>query len=349
MKHPRIDAVKIVAQTLIGAVGDVVAMSMPTDARFRLALKMWMGAGALDAIHVANQFGKGFSLAHAFYGVGMSEYHIARHERGQMMKIAVHAVDGKMGQAIVRLIAAHDGLTLGSGFVRSGHAWSGEPVSQLIGADVGSARATSNHDQFCAASDVVVDFTRPEATLALLPVCRKQRKPLMIGTTGFNAEAKKWIADAARDIPVILAANTSVGVNVLLEVSRQVAKALPFSDWNVDVLDIHHKHKDDAPSGTALRLAEAIAEAQETDLSARMVYPYQRRRGADDVGFAVLRSGEVVGEHTVYFTSAHERIELTHCASDRVIFAQGALQAAAWLVDQPPGLYSMADVLGFSA
>ncbi|UJF25008.1 4-hydroxy-tetrahydrodipicolinate reductase [Suttonella sp. R2A3] len=265
-----------------------------------------------------------------------------------MMKVAVHAVDGKMGQAILRLISEQDALTLGSGFVRNGHAWAGESIAKHTGIDVGTVRATSNHDQFCAAGDVVVDFTRPEATLALLSVCRKQRKPLMIGTTGFNHEAKKWIEDAARDIPIILAANTSVGVNVLIEVSRQVAKALPFKNWNVDILDIHHKHKDDAPSGTALRLGEAVAEAQESDFDARMVYPYQQRRGADDIGFAVMRSGEVVGEHTVYFTSDKERIELSHRASDRVIFAQGALQAAAWLVDQPPGLYTMADVLGFN-
>lgn len=266
----------------------------------------------------------------------------------QHLKCGIHNINGKMGLAIAQLAIEHPTLTLAAGFVRRNHEWSGQKISEVCHIDAGSVRATSNLESFCAASDVVIDFTRPEATLELLPVCRKQRKPLVIGTTGFSDKAKQWIEDAAKDIPIILAANTSVGVNVLIEVSRQVAKALEKSQWHADILELHHQHKVDAPSGTALRLGEAIAQARGDDLSERKVYPYHNRRGEEDIGFAVVRAGEIIGEHTVYFTSADERIELTHRANDRRIFARGALQAAMWLSDKPAGLYSMADVLGFN-
>lgn len=264
------------------------------------------------------------------------------------MKCGIHSINGKMGQAIMHLVGEYPSLTLAAGFVRRGHEWSGEKISDVCAIDAGNVRATSNLESFCNASDVVIDFTRPEAALELLPICRKLRKPLVIGTTGFNEKAKKWISEASNDIPIILAANTSIGVNILIEVSRQVARALDKKDWHADILELHHQHKVDAPSGTALRLGEAIAEAQGDAFSDRSVYPYQGRRKEDDIGFAVIRAGEIIGEHSVYFTSGDERIELTHRAHDRRIFARGALEAAIWLEGKAPGLYSMADVLGFN-
>lgn len=265
------------------------------------------------------------------------------------LKCGIHSINGKMGLAIGQVAAGHPSLTIAAGFVRRNHEWAGQKISDVCQIDAGNIRATSNLESFCAASDVVIDFTRPEATLELLPICRKLRKPLVIGTTGFSDKAKQWIVEAAKDIPIILAANTSVGVNVLIEVSRQVAKALDKSQWHADILELHHQHKVDAPSGTALRLGEAIAQAQGDDFSEREKYPYQNRRGDEDIGFAVIRAGEIIGEHTVFFTSADERIELTHRANDRRIFARGALQAAMWLSDQPAGFYTMADVLGFKS
>lgn len=264
------------------------------------------------------------------------------------MKCGVHGINGKMGKVIAQMMAQAEDLTLGAGFVRSGHPWAGQRLCDVWSESQEPLRLTSNLDGFCAASDIVIDFSRPDATLALLPVCRKYRKALLIGTTGFNDKALHWIREAAQDIPIVLAANTSVGVNILLEITRRVAAVLPPEVWHSDILDLHHAHKDDAPSGTALRLGEAIAQAQNTVFGERKVYPYNGRRRGDDIGYAVLRSGEIVGEHTVFFTAAKERLEFTHRAQSREIFAHGALVAARWLHQKTPGLYRMSDVLGLN-
>ena len=147
----------------------------------------------------------------------------------------------------------------------------------------------------------------------------------------------------------MLAANTSLGVNILFEVSRRVAEVLDFQHWDVDILEAHHRNKVDAPSGTALRIGEMIAAAQNSDFDERKRYPYTNRRKPGDIGFSVVRAGDVIGEHTVFFTADDERLEFTHRASNRRIFARGALTAASWLGDRPAGLYSMADVLGFTS
>ncbi|MDO4642473.1 MAG: 4-hydroxy-tetrahydrodipicolinate reductase [Cardiobacteriaceae bacterium] len=266
------------------------------------------------------------------------------------MKIGIHGINGKMGLAIAHEIMAHPNLDLGAVSVRNGHTWAGKRLCDVTDiAESCTVRVTSNLDQFCAAVDVVVDFTRPDATLALLPVCQKLKKPLMIGTTGFNADATAWIHRAAQVIPIVLAANTSLGVNILFEVSRRVAEVLDYQHWDVDIIEAHHRNKVDAPSGTALRLGEMIANAQGSDFDERKRYPYVNRRKTGDIGFAVVRAGDVIGEHTVLFTTDDERLEFTHRASNRRIFARGALTAAMWLNQRPVGLYNMADVLGFSS
>lgn len=266
------------------------------------------------------------------------------------MKIAIHGINGKMGLAIAEALAGHPDLALCGASVRSGHAWAGKKLSEVSHLPLG-VRITSNLDQLCASADVVVDFTRPDATLSLLQVCERANKPLLIGTTGFNRETAAWIERAAKKIPVLLAANTSIGVNILTAVCRQVAKALAPEQWDVDIAEAHHRQKVDAPSGTALKLGRAIAEAQGGDFDARMRYPYQDKRKSGDIGFAVIRSGDIVGEHTVYFNSAHEQLAFSHRAHDRRIFADGALTAARWLHGRPAGFYGMEDVLGlkFSA
>lgn len=261
------------------------------------------------------------------------------------MKIAIHGINGKMGLAIAEALVNHPELVLSGASVRSGHAWAGKKLSE-VSQTAHTVRITSNLDQLCAAADVIVDFTRPDATLSLLQVCTRANKPLLIGTTGFNRETEVWIERAAEKIPLLLAANTSIGVNVLTAVCRQVAAALAADEWDVDIFDAHHRHKVDSPSGTALKLGKAIAEAQDSDFDSRMRYPYQDRRKPGDIGFAVIRSGGLIGEHTVYFNSGHEQLAFSHRAHDRRIFADGALKAAHWLVGRPAGFYSMEDVLG---
>lgn len=261
------------------------------------------------------------------------------------MKIAIHGINGKMGIAIAEAMAAHPDLVLSGASVRSGHAWAGQKLSDVSAAPQ-AVRITSNLDQLCAAADVVVDFTRPDATLKLLQVCERANKPLLIGTTGFNHEAAAWIEKAAGKIPLLLAANTSIGVNVLAAVCRHVAAALPSAKWDVDIVEAHHAQKVDAPSGTALKLGRVIATAQDSDFEARMRYPYQNRRKSGEIGFASIRAGNIVGEHTVYFNAGGEQLAFSHRAHDRKIFADGAITAARWLADKPAGFYGMEDVLG---
>lgn len=261
------------------------------------------------------------------------------------MKIGIHGINGKMGIAIAQALAAHPDLLLSGASVRSGHAWSGKKLCEVSSAPQ-SVRITGNLDQLCASADVVLDFTRPDATLTLLPVCQRANKPLLVGTTGFNGEAMAWLGKAAVNIPLLLAANTSIGVNVLAAVCKHVAAALPMHKWDVDIVDVHHAQKVDAPSGTALKLGRAIAQAQESDFEARMRYPYQNRRKEGEIGFASVRAGQVIGEHTVYFNAGGEQLAFSHRAHDRRIFAEGAITAARWLLDKPAGFYDMEDVLG---
>lgn len=262
------------------------------------------------------------------------------------MKIGIHGINGKMGLAIAQEISLRPDLILSSASVRNGHEWAEKRLDEV--SDIkASVRITTNLDQLCANADVVIDFTRPDATQILLPICQKLKKPMMIGTTGFSAMSLEWISKSAQEIPIVLAANTSIGVTILNEVSRRVAKILPYQSWDIDIYEAHHRHKVDAPSGTALKIGQAIATAQETDFEERKRYPYVNKRKTGDIGFSVVRAGEIVGDHTVQFTHDLETLSFSHHASSRRIFAQGALTATLWLKDKPAGLYSMGQVLGF--
>lgn len=262
------------------------------------------------------------------------------------MKIAIHGVNGKMGQEIALATLADKDCELSAASVRDSHSWANQPLDK-VSSIPSSLKTTSNLEILCQKSDVIIDFTRPDATLALLPLCQRYDRPMMIGTTGLHAEAEQWILRAAEHIPIVLAANTSLGVNVLMEVVRRVSAILPASDWDAEIFESHHRRKVDAPSGTALKLGEQIALGRNTSLNEAMRYPYENARKTGDIGFSVLRGGEISGEHTVYFINDHERLEFTHRAQNRSIFARGALVAAKWLQGKPAGLYSMADVLGF--
>lgn len=262
------------------------------------------------------------------------------------MKIGIHGINGKMGLALAKEALQTPDIQLSAASVRVGHAWAEQRLDQLGIADA-PVRVTTNLEQLVAAADVILDFTRPDASQTVLTVCRKLKKPMLIGTTGFSQEALHWIERAAQEIPLILAPNTSIGINILMEVSKRVAKILPYQQWDIDIFEAHHRHKIDAPSGTALRLGEAIAQAQHTDFESRKRYPYQHKRKEGDIGLAVKRAGEIVGEHEVSFSHAAESLRFIHEAHDRSVFAQGALKAARWLHGREAGWYTMAQVLGF--
>jgi 4-hydroxy-tetrahydrodipicolinate reductase len=263
-----------------------------------------------------------------------------------MTKVVVTGVAGRMGTQIARLVRAAEGMTLAGAVERPGAA-----VGKDAGVVAGMAPAgVAVVDELAKAlpADVVVDFTSHEASARHAEVCAERGVPLVIGSTGFTPEAKARVVAAARRIPVVLAPNMSVGVTVLFELLRQAAKVLG-DDYDVEIVELHHKKKRDAPSGTAVRLGEVAAEALGRDPKDALAYSRHGILGERppwQIGVQTLRGGDVVGEHTVYFCGEGERLELTHRATSREQFARGAVRAARWVVGKPAGLYDMAAVLG---
>lgn len=241
-----------------------------------------------------------------------------------MIKIAVAGASGRMGQSIIQSIEQSDKTTLGVTLDK------GDDLNSVI-------------DQF----DVLVDFTRPEATLDYLAVCVGAGKSMVIGTTGFDDAGLQMIKDAGTKIPVVFAPNMSVGVNLSLKLLEMAAKVIG-EESDIEIVEAHHRHKVDAPSGTALKMGEVVANALGRDLSKCAVYGregIEKPRDRQTIGFSTIRGGDVVGEHTVSFFMEGERVEITHKASSRMTFANGAIRASAWLQGKPAGLYSMQDIL----
>jgi 4-hydroxy-tetrahydrodipicolinate reductase len=267
-----------------------------------------------------------------------------------MIKIAVIGAAGRMGQTLIRLIAAAEDMQLSGAAAETG--------DRLIGADAGlSANAPSlgitisdDLDTALAEAQVAVDFTLPTATDANIQACLEHGIALVMGTTGLSEAQQSMLAEAGQRIGVVYGRNMSVGVNLLTELVRQASAALG-PGYDVEVIEAHHRDKLDAPSGTALQLGEAVAAERGTTLDESAIFD---RRGQDGprrdggIGFASIRAGSIVGDHAVMFTTAEEIIELKHRALDRQVFARGALRAARWLVGQPHGFYSMNDVLGLT-
>ena len=264
-----------------------------------------------------------------------------------MRRIAVVGAAGRMGKTLIEAIQLADGASLTAAIDR--------PDSSLIGADVGELAGQGKLgvllvgnladvvDQF----DVLIDFTHPTVTVKNLEVCRKAGKAMVIGTTGFSVEEKQLLADAAKEIPIVFAANFSVGVNLCLKLLDTAARVLG-DDVDIEILEAHHRHKVDAPSGTAVRMGEVVANALGRDLSKVAVYGREGQTGArerETIGFATVRAGDVVGDHTVLFAADGERVEITHKASSRMTFARGAVRSALWLDSKAAGLYDMQDVL----
>ncbi len=263
-------------------------------------------------------------------------------------KVVVTGVAGRMGREIVRLVRATEGLELSGAVEQPGPAV-GQEAGFVCG--LGAPLGVLVQDSLAkalAGADVVIDFTVPEASVAHAKVCAEQGVALVVGSTGFTPEARAEVVVAAKKIPVVLSPNMSVGVNVLFELVQQAARTLG-PGFDVEIVELHHKHKRDAPSGTAVRLAEVAAEAlgrtpQESFCFSRQGITGERPPA--QIGVQTLRGGDVVGEHTVMFVGEGERVELIHRATSRAQFATGAVRAAAWVVGRAPGCYDMADVLG---
>jgi 4-hydroxy-tetrahydrodipicolinate reductase len=268
-----------------------------------------------------------------------------------------------MGRAIVRAADESNEVDVVAGVASATSKALGSDVGELAGVPPYGMRVTSDLGAALAVCDVAIDFSNAAATSANVAAASVARKALVIGTTGFTAEVERAVDEAARHIAVLVAPNTSLGVTLLIELVRATAKALPL-EFDIEISEAHHRNKQDAPSGTALALGRAAAEGRGQDLQkvgvatrgdagrfapggAGAPHANQTPRREGDIGFAVTRGGDIVGEHTVLFAGAGEQLVLGHRASDRSIFARGALKAAAWLASQPPGRYAMRDVVGY--
>lgn len=260
---------------------------------------------------------------------------------GKVTRIALPGAAGRMGQMIRSVAQEQTEFELA--------ALSEHPDNPLVGSQLDGISLSADPVALgLGAGGVIIDFTRPEATLKHVAIARKTGTAMVIGTTGFTHEQENALSVAAKDIPIVYCANTSVGVTLLAQLVRQVAQQLG-QDWDIEIVETHHNQKVDAPSGTALALGRAAADGRGVELDAvrdsgRDGMTGVRKPG--DIGFAVLRGGDIAGEHTVTFFGQQERIELTHRATSRLIFARGALRAAAFACDRGTGLYSMDDVLG---
>lgn len=264
-----------------------------------------------------------------------------------MLNIVIAGATGRMGRALMETILADTEVKLSAALEQSNSPALGQDAGAMVGMPCG-VRICADVTTALADADVLVDFTRPESSLAYLAACRHAGVAMVIGTTGFSTEQKQTIVAAARDIPIVFAPNMSMGVNLLIHLVEVAAKVLG-QDYDVEIIEAHHRYKVDAPSGTALRLGEVAARALGRDLAECAVYSrkgIEAERNPSAIGFATVRGGDIVGDHTVLFAGLGERLELTHKASSRATFAQGAVRAAKWLAGKQPGLYDMQQVLG---
>lgn len=265
-----------------------------------------------------------------------------------MSRVAVVGAAGRMGRVLIQAVDAAPDLQLGGATEYEGSSLLGADAGELAGVGRLNVPVEDSLDKVIDRVDVVIDFTRPEASLAHLETCRAAGKSLVIGTTGFDAEGKQQILDAGQEIPIVFAPNMSVGVNLCFKLLEVAARVLG-DEVDVEIIEAHHRHKVDAPSGTALRMGEVVAEALGRDLSQCAVYGREGVTGERErrtIGFETIRAGDVVGEHSVWFAAEGERVEIVHKASSRMTFARGAARAAGWLNQRAPGCYDMQDVLG---
>jgi 4-hydroxy-tetrahydrodipicolinate reductase len=266
------------------------------------------------------------------------------------LNIGVLGCGGRMGQALLNQITAAPDASISGGTEPQGSDWIGRDLGDITGLGPLGLGVTSDVAALFQESDAIVDFTAPSASKTHADLAASTATPLVIGTTGLGPTEQEALKQAASHVAIISAANMSLGVNLLVSLARRAAAALD-DLYDVEISDIHHRHKVDAPSGTALALGQAVADGRGVDHSAMAVRGRDGitgERETGQIGYGVFRAGNVVGEHSVIFAADDERIELTHKAGSREIFARGAITAARWLQGRPPGLYSMEDVLGLS-
>ncbi len=265
-----------------------------------------------------------------------------------MTRVAVVGAAGRMGRMLVEAVAGDEPCRLGAAIIKPGENLLGIDVGDLVG--IGSLGVALTDDLAAAINDfdVLIDFTTPELTMKNVELCRQNGKGIVIGTTGLSGDQKESLTRAADDIAIVFAPNMSIGVNLVFKLLEMAAKVLG-DDADVEVIEAHHRHKVDSPSGTALKMGEVVADTLGRDLQACAVYGrggYTGPRDRETIGFATVRAGDVIGDHTVLFACEGERVEVTHKASSRVIYARGSLRAVRFISDKRSGLYDMQDVLG---
>ncbi|MFA6162011.1 MAG: 4-hydroxy-tetrahydrodipicolinate reductase [Methylobacter sp.] len=265
-----------------------------------------------------------------------------------MMRIAVVGASGRMGLCLIKAAALAKNAELAVAVSRSESLAIGRDAGELAGISVIGVKVVDNLAAVVDQFDVLIDFTRPDASMAFIETCRQAGKKIVIGTTGYSDAQKALITNAAKDVAIVMAPNMSVGVNLSLKLLEMTAKVM--GDYtDIEVIEAHHRHKIDAPSGTALRMGEVIADALGRDLKDCAIYGREGNTGERDrktIGFSTIRAGDIVGEHTVMFADEGERVEITHKATSRMTFANGAVRASVWLKNKQNGLYDMQDVLG---
>ncbi len=264
------------------------------------------------------------------------------------MRIGIVGCNGRMGRMLMEAVLSAEGCRLSGGTERAGSDVIGRDLGTLLGRDPVGAMVSADAEVLFAASDAVIDFTAPAATLAHAAMAAELGKVLVVGTTGLAKEDEARLAEAAKSAPMVYAPNFSVGVNLLMALTERTAAILG-DDYDIEIVEMHHHHKVDSPSGTALGLGRAAARGRQVALDSVWCKSRDGHTGArpkGEIGFATLRGGDVVGDHTVMFAADGERVELTHKASSRAVFAKGAVRAARWAAGRPAGLYSMRDVLG---
>lgn len=265
-----------------------------------------------------------------------------------MTRVAIVGAAGRMGRNLIQAVYDAEDKELGAAIERPDSSLVGSDAGELAGVGKLGVNLVDSLEQVLDDFDVLIDFTAPVATMKHVDICRNAGKSMVIGTTGLSEEEKTKLKEAAADIGIMFAPNMSVGVNLCFKLLDMAARVLG-DDVDIEVIEAHHRHKVDAPSGTALRMGEVVADALGRDLSECAVYGREGITGERDrktIGFETIRAGDVVGDHTVLFAAMGERVEITHKASSRMTFANGAVRAAGWIMDKGKGLYDMQDVLG---
>ncbi len=268
-----------------------------------------------------------------------------------MTKVAVIGAAGRMGKALIEAVHHTAGLELGAAIERQGSSVIGGDAGEMAGVGKLGVKISDDLAKAIDQFDVLIDFTRPDVSISNLALCQQQRKRMVIGTTGFTEQQKQTIAAAGKTMAIVFAPNMSIGVNLCFKLLEIAAKVVG-EHTDIEIIEAHHRHKVDAPSGTALRMGEVIAQALNRDLQQCAVYGRQGHTGERErktIGFETIRAGDIVGDHTVLFADIGERIEITHKASSRMTFANGAVRAAEWLMHKSNGVFDMQDVLNLKS